>query len=567
VEETVSIAEEDTPLSDSGPSILPTPEEAAPQPLPEPQPLPQPGLADKDNTHDDTPGDVLPDLSITVAGQLKVNRKITADGTVAGFASGTVALSIKPHTSAVDTAIRIDTKSSRNDHIEFLVKQAGVYEVTFTFTRAGRKTSVSELIEVAEDAAPVADFAVEECYYLNYGGTARIVATDNSYSPDEDDLGPRHWEIVYGGNSKDDFAAGEPEIVENGGTLQYTVQKAGFYRLSLTVTEEYSDTIEEHVGEKDFLSGSATKIFEVRRADGEVYEHPNYQNLYFTEPRPHSILISDDGALITMLGYNYEPYTDFLYKADYDAGYKSFTFDLDIKDNEWHSLGGCGLLFNTEVANGTINGYSIMVTGGSVQLLQIDNISIENFMAGAEVGEPIYYKDTIGNSGRHSLRIDTSPEAITVWYNGVLVIDNYPLPSPSSNYGYGPIASYLSHSCDYISQATFSNLRLEYIFPHALPAMPEEEQEEDAVGEEETEEGSLGEEDVWEEDDFEEDALEEDDLEEAAVEEDDFEDDDLIEADTEEAPTEEGTPIDGADYIAPLMLTLVTALKIPRRVK
>ena len=488
----------------------------------------------------------LPELDIAVEGECRVNRKIVVYGTtVEGprnygrvIANGTVSISIV----ALDDSVfpipnaLIDEETECDDYKEFIVKQAGCYEIELTLVKPEKTKIICKTITVADDLAPIADFGVDGLFYRGPDGIALISATDLSYSPDGDALATRQWEIVHDVNNDGSFT-GAVQTLESGGDIEFAVGDVGVYRISLAVTEDYENTIQKYLTDGDFLSDRCVNEFEVGnqapsvsggfskamrldivaafgeidenrknsfkdalieaqevffgkgvqfRLGGveshtysasdafswEVYDHPNYTTMsgsFYTQgnpvttpnPRPSSIMITNDGADIRMEGYNREAYKDFLYLPDNDPGEKVFTFDLLSSANSYHSMEGGGFLFNTRISGNTIDGYSILVTSSGLRLSRINNLNLTNFRAGTANSTVLFNRAISSPTGRHSFKIVTTPSQISVWDNGVLVIDGYNLPAIKEYFGFGPITSHISHSCGQISYFTFTNLRME----------------------------------------------------------------------------------------------------------
>lgn len=214
----------------------------------------------------------LPEIDIAVEGNFKVNRKITAYGTTEDglglfervTLNGTVTISVTPMDDGIPSAaVVIDATTERDDFKEFIVKQAGDYEAVLTFTRLEITKTVSTVITVEEDLAPVADFSVEEFFYRDSDGVADISVADLSFSPDGDEIGARLWKIVHDVNNDGSFS-GEEITLEDETDIDFSVNDVGFYRISLVVTETYDDTIPALLSDEDYLSGVCEKVFEVR---------------------------------------------------------------------------------------------------------------------------------------------------------------------------------------------------------------------------------------------------------------------------------------------------------------
>lgn len=117
---------------------------------------------------------IIPQLVITVNGNLKENRKLTVFGaSSAGLASdyekltadGVVSLLIKPVNQGIsESVICIDNDTALADYNDLIIKQAGNYEITLKVERLQNPVSVTKTITIAPDLPPEADFALDEAY-------------------------------------------------------------------------------------------------------------------------------------------------------------------------------------------------------------------------------------------------------------------------------------------------------------------------------------------------------------------------------------------------------------------
>jgi len=213
----------------------------------------------------------------------------------------------------------------------------------------------------------------------------------------------------------------------------------------------------------------------------DVYEHTGYKFSYiYPQPpdRPHSI-VQVGTRSIGFLGFNIEGYKDFLYMPNNDPDVKTFFFDLVREDDynpswsyqNWHSIEGGGFLFNTTIdkANNIIEGYCILVTeNATLKLVKINSTDLSDFRDGwyDDVEYSGYCLKTasipgVGSFDNMSFIIRVSSTEISVWCNGVRVLDKETLPTASASYGFGPIVSHRWHGCEQLSGYTFSNIVME----------------------------------------------------------------------------------------------------------
>ena len=196
------------------------------------------------------------------------------------------------------------------------------------------------------------------------------------------------------------------------------------------------------------------------------YDHYNYRDRYLPAMEKHILYEGDD---IRMMGYSQMPIKDFLYVADDNPGQKTFEFDLQRDQTDWHSMEGGGFLFNTTVSDedNTIRGFCILVTQSGLRLVQID---CKNLRGGFQNGSYSWVQDAGKLLGtykiddlyaNHHFRIAVDARTISVWDGEKLVIDNFILPENDYGYGYGPIISHTNHGCAQQSYFTFKNITMQ----------------------------------------------------------------------------------------------------------
>ena len=78
------------------------------------------------------------------------------------------------------------------------------------------------------------------------------------------------------------------------------------------------------------------------------YDHYNYEDAHLPALDKHIVFEEND---IRMIGYSYGALKDFLYFPDDNSGRKTFEFDLQRDNTNWHSMEGGGFLFNTTVSD------------------------------------------------------------------------------------------------------------------------------------------------------------------------------------------------------------------------
>ena len=415
-----------------------------------------------------------------------------------------------------------------------------------------------------EDIPPIAKFEIEDKEIIRdtkNNTTASVKITDKSYSPDGDAISSRHWVIYYDENNDGEFS--EEEIVydndENLTEVEFLTQNIGRYHIDLEVTEDTEKALSANTSNKTLTGFEVKNIaptaeINIQKAKNvdlvvglgddvdydqaasydeailkmkdelaesginlnyssilssitaqdsfawEEYDHYNYDDAFVPDLDKHIVF---DGNDIKMIGYGILAYKDFLYVADDNPSEKSFSFDLDRDDNNWHSIDGGGFLFNTkietpdEVKNddtlsitekqnkSSITGYCLLFNEDSATVYYLNDLNVGKFRNNyyylvknlAEYVGGVSYKNTIS----HSIKITASPDSVSVWDNDKLIISNLMLQDTGS-YGYGPIVSNKKHGCDQQSYFTFSNIKMNSVAGKSLK---------DAVAEMEPKQGSL----------------------------------------------------------------------------
>ncbi len=204
----------------------------------------------------------------------------------------------------------------------------------------------------------------------------------------------------------------------------------------------------------------------------EEFDHYNYSDRWLPTLDKH---ITYEERDIKMTGYSVSPNKDFLYVPDDNPGKKTFEFDIQRDETDWHSMEGGGFLFNTTVSEkeNTIQGFCILVAQDGLRLVQINCKNLRGFRYGNynwvhQVGRLLgTYKigDVYDN---HHIKIVADKKTISVWDGENLVIDNFILPENDYGFGFGPITSHIYHDCNQQSYFTFKNITMETITGKSL---------------------------------------------------------------------------------------------------
>ena len=239
--------------------------------------------------------------------------------------------------------------------------------------------------------------------------------------------------------------------------------------------------------------------------------------IYNRDKHIYTSIDVNDNASMTFLGYSQPAYKDFLIYPTTMSNKKTVTFDIDASNVKTHTLEGAGFLINSGIdSSGYIHGYILFYqfntqTTGNVHLLKIKNgVTAEELHNSSsdrfadytsyeynsetdtyeEVTVHSPFVDIVdsqaftfnSDSLKKKISLSVTPETINCFEkdyasNGTLgdanelftaavaydsELEAYPLTSTGGYNGFGPIASYLSHSCEQLSAFTFSNLKMSY---------------------------------------------------------------------------------------------------------
>ncbi|GAB6106743.1 S-layer homology domain-containing protein [Fusibacter bizertensis] len=179
------------------------------------------------------------------------------------------------------------------------------------------------------------------------------------------------------------------------------------------------------------------------------------------------IIIANMGQRITFYGYGSPAYKDFMIMDNTEDTTKIFDFQLDLSGVSYHSMEGGGFLFNTQVTDGKLYGYAILILSTGPTLYKIDGVDIDLFHETtskrmtdfAEITVLGNYSLNSINGSLHDIRVEASSSSVEMWDNGAKIINGVSLPT---NYGHGIglIASYASHGCNELSYFTYTDLTI-----------------------------------------------------------------------------------------------------------
>jgi len=232
---------------------------------------------------------------------------------------------------------------------------------------------------------------------------------------------------------------------------------------------EKINSIKEELEDKGFnvnLSSVSTSTLTAKDTFAwNEYDHYNYADRYLPTLDKH--IIYDDSS-IKMLGYSQAALRDFLFVDDNTSSQKIFTFDMQRDRTDWHSMEGGGFLFNSSIEDGTLTGYCILLTQQGFKLIQLTSLDVESFRNGSfgtvqRAGKVISSTSVSNIYENHNIKIVADNKTISVWDNGVALLENFELPQTETGNGYGPITCHASHACSQQSYFTFDNIKMETV--------------------------------------------------------------------------------------------------------
>ncbi len=247
----------------------------------------------------------------------------------------------------------------------------------------------------------------------------------------------------------------------------------------------------------------------VRDASHEYIEKTASSNYasghaYYTYDR--HILVTNGGADLGFRGYGASSYKDFMYLTNEDPTKKTFQFDIE-EGEAYDALDGVGFLFNTEVTGSyesnqqTMTGYLLFLQysgagrGEAIVLYKFKNVNTKYFHEGnyGTISQTpgftkIASSSTYSSTDRfRKIRIEVQPKSVRVWYQGGTSAIAQELSDenlvkwtisggtstaitiePTNAYGFGPIGSYRSHSCNRLTSIDLKNLTMSTEEPKTL---------------------------------------------------------------------------------------------------
>ena len=239
-------------------------------------------------------------------------------------------------------------------------------------------TVISDENEAAVDYTTenVGRYKVSITVYETFDDTIPKLLTEDAYLHD-DTSGKAVSECVF-------------EVGNEAPTAALDIEKSKSADIVFTVGETDADTMAVYTEKADELktllaeNGIDAKVDAVSTSTytaQDTFAWKEYGH-YNCDGYAEHIIYEEDA--IKMIGYYSSPKKDFLYIANDNPGQKTFEFDLQRDNTDWHSMEGGGFLFNTTVSDDDnyIKGFCILVTRSGLKLVRIDCDNLQRFRDG-----------------------------------------------------------------------------------------------------------------------------------------------------------------------------------------
>ncbi|MGN0153798.1 MAG: InlB B-repeat-containing protein [Lachnospiraceae bacterium] len=314
------------------------------------------------------------------------------------------------------------------------------------------------------------------------------------------DQSPKLEVALAVGNTKQNYAAFEEDLkaaLEKKGILSDNISFVEVDANASTSQDSFSWWTYDHSTSESIIDQNHQYIEAVSSSE------TSSQNAY--NGKKNHIETTNNGATMNFYGYGMGGYTDFNFLPNEQATKKTIEFTIEEKQ-AYDALDGVGFLVNTSITgasyiNQKINGYLVFLqyngsTGQSIKLFKLENVSAKtlhttsksvgylNNISGVSLVATAL--TTYGNTKFRKIKIEIMPDYLKMWYNGssadnssitlgsadlvnwgngvteYSLVPGYDTVSDKEVYrgGYGPLASYGSHSCDQPTLATLSNLKM-----------------------------------------------------------------------------------------------------------
>jgi len=198
----------------------------------------------------------------------------------------------------------------------------------------------------------------------------------------------------------------------------------------------------------------------------QKYTHVGPDDTSYNSVKGDHITINNANKSILFQGYGRKGYKDFLLYADTTSKPKTIEFTVNTSTAYWHTLEAAGFLVNSEIKNGILSGYAVMLRNGYISIYKFNDQVNAKAFSDNESGSITKYAQIIHNYaitnalGVHNFKLIVEKKNIVVYDNGTKVIDLPIEEISNTSYGFGPIASYNSHACSELSKIQFTNVHM-----------------------------------------------------------------------------------------------------------
>ncbi len=189
-------------------------------------------------------------------------------------------------------------------------------------------------------------------------------------------------------------------------------------------------------------------------------------------------------ASMTFAGYGSQPMADFMiYPAASDSR-RTFSFDIDAKVIDTHTLDGAGFFINAGIqgsgSSATLNGYLLYykfssATSGNVYLIPVNGVNAYSFQTSSFSTGNNIASDSFALTSTKKARIDVDLQADKVTVQQRYYQDDGSFSETKTLFGgqavalnrtgyngFGPMVGYSSHGCSSLSSFGFSDLEMSY---------------------------------------------------------------------------------------------------------
>ncbi len=274
---------------------------------------------------------------------------------------------------------------------------------------------------------------------------------------------------------------------------------------SIKVTDQAAWNIYDHYYSKAYEQSSQTAtdqstLLSLANRTGQPFyyykEGSAGSSNYYTSPDEGRNLVHlrdkhiyNEGSRVTFMGYSKPAYKDFMLYPDENSGKKTIEYSIYLDSVSNHTLAGAGFLVNSKItgsgASAVINGYLVYynyslfskstLKGDTVHLYKLTNVNVDDLHDGLEIGGE-GFTQVVGSTNPEvtgkkvkDIKLEVSSSGIkfyekdgTASTSTFSQVFSYSIPNAdvSTNYGFGPLVAYSSHSCSELTIYTYDNITL-----------------------------------------------------------------------------------------------------------